>query len=598
MDQLELFSTHDWPFVTQPDTPLSLLEHTDPKPSCRSRRQMPGHVLFFDRLLILANISDHINLYPPANLTTLQSLLHAIDTCPFDFLKKSCLIYYLLKEYGDKREQAFATERLIPFHFTGGIDGLWALDHSMWTLAVSSFSNPAVSPDFIPDIMTCLATLPPIDQRSRHLLSFYQFVNPPLDLPAAILVLRAMSALGRMRSAWALQRTFQRPDRDQLIQAMLGACFGLNDHTRPYSVSLQTLSGFAFDELEDSILEDFCKSSPAILSQPNAVVAIHFYLNKLTGEARYIEAIRFEQGLAGSNSIQNDPDIDRVIKGIKDILPEVQRNMLDLELDAITSKEPSRLVAEAGSIASKSSRDSPRPHYDIGQLAWDAPTPAPDLPHPTSLAEAREQRELKNPRAQIFDQPHSLPLSASPLLRRTGPPGSIQKRNEPQKTLLKALAFQSVQHTPSKSTSHLVHLTTVTEGHPTHSTSDRRQSTMDAVMATPPRPLSNDQPLQEAEPRSTPRFKHFVGPARLPLSKSSTGSTPAPISGRAPKLDGSPFHHLDSNSKNHAAKPPSSQNGTQDRWPTRIAFTPRRPIVSRKSEVASRRPGPNSQPMV
>jgi hypothetical protein len=48
------------------------------------------------------------------------------------FTEKNCLVYYLLKEYGDGRENRFAIDRLIPSHFSRGLDGLWALDHSQW----------------------------------------------------------------------------------------------------------------------------------------------------------------------------------------------------------------------------------------------------------------------------------------------------------------------------------------------------------------------------------------------------------------------------------------------------------------------------------
>ncbi|EGG12462.1 uncharacterized protein MELLADRAFT_101638 [Melampsora larici-populina 98AG31] len=589
MDSIaNLFTTHDWPFISQSSNQVISIDLNDLKSTSRSRNQMPGNLLFFDRLLLLASISNHKKLYPPTNLNVLKSLLDSIDTCPFDSLKKNCLIYYLLKEYGDKREDAFASDKLIPSHFTTGIDGLWALDHSMWQLAIHCFATPTVSPDFVPDIMLSLATLPPIKQRAKHLLRFYQLVNPTLDLHTAILVLRAMSASGQIRTAWALQRTFQRPDRDQLIHTILEACFGLNDHAKPYSASLQILSSFPFDPLEDSILEQFCRSSPVILSQNHAMVAIHFYLNKLTGEARYIEAIRFEQGLMGSNSIQNDPDVDRVIKGIKDMLPEVQRTLLELELDELNSSKARANVPTTGKKPGTSQ------HYDIGKLAWDSPIKTPDLPAPTSLAEARQQQEIRNKTSQTTEESHSLPLSASPYLRRVLPPSSTHGRSESQKTLLTALALHPVQNTPSKLSSQVLTSAMVIED-----TSDQAQTTTDTMMTSPSQPVPKDP--EELDPRSTPRFKHFVGPARLPSTKASTGSTPAIVP--RSKHDASPFHRMVSSSQpsqSNNLTSSSSQPVVQERFPTRIAFTPRRPVVSRKSELdrdrESRRTVPVSHP--
>lgn len=91
-------------------------------------------LLLFHRLLELAGIDrtlsasskhtdrlwadDHLEpaaLYPPRDYPALRSLLQAIlDSESFDGLKKSSLVYYLLKDYKDGREVAFAkTKRIV-----------------------------------------------------------------------------------------------------------------------------------------------------------------------------------------------------------------------------------------------------------------------------------------------------------------------------------------------------------------------------------------------------------------------------------------------------------------------------------------------------
>ncbi|KAH9461930.1 hypothetical protein Pst134EB_005847 [Puccinia striiformis f. sp. tritici] len=310
-------------------------------------------MLFFDRLMKLGSIPNFKDLFPPPHPSRLRQLLDSIDACGFDLLKKNCLVYYLLKEYGDGRETRFAIDRLIPSHFSRGLDGLWALDHSQWQSAIRAIADPTVTPDFLPEIIQTLATQPRLKHRSNYLMRFYLLTQPSLDLPSVVFVLRAMEAL-------------------------------------------QILIAFPFDELEDTTLSRFAISAPRLLPGSHSMVAILFYLSKLTSEARYIEAIRFERELSQSAGIVSNPDIDRVIRGIAEMLPEVQRNMLELEFD---QQHPvlNPTQASNGMALDPSNDMDLSASYDVCSLAWDPPASPPALPPPSSLAEARTQQELLNP---------------------------------------------------------------------------------------------------------------------------------------------------------------------------------------------------------
>lgn len=462
--------------------------------------------------------------------------------------KKNCLVYYLLKEYGDGREDDFAVDRLIPAHFKRGLDGLWALDHSQWKMAIQSFADPTVTPDFVPEIIRTLATLPPRQNRSDYLVRFYQLVQPLLDLPSVEIVMQAMCLNSNLRSAWSLQRTYQGADRTRLLQAIFACCFGLNDFKCPLAEPLSALIGFPFDEIEDSNMYQFAITSPRIMPLSHALVTIHFYLNKIISQARYIEAIRFERELSGNGRITSDLEIDRLVEAIRDVLPQVQLNMLELEFDQNQAQSSSIITSMQSGNPEKqvqSAENDLTASYDMGSMAWKPPAQDPDPIHPSSLAEVREQQMILNqPKPPILR--NSLPLSASPHLRSTLPKVSLDKPNEPQKALLKALALHT--QTPSST----------------------------------PKPLhcplpESDQPNRISQ-SETPRFTHFVSPARPPTGPNS--SPPQSISKPRPlPSNGSPFHRqiLDH-------RIPSS---SEDRWPTRIVFTPRKPSKKQVDRLSS-----------
>ncbi|PLW11557.1 hypothetical protein PCANC_20584 [Puccinia coronata f. sp. avenae] len=135
-----LFTTKDWPFqsAAKPSDIAEADEHhqkgktgnkrnsVQATKKLRSRHETIDGMLFFDRLMKLGSIPNSTDLFPPPHPSRLRQLLDSIEACSFDILKKNCLVYYLLKEYCDNRETRFAIDRLIPSHFSRGLDGLQA----------------------------------------------------------------------------------------------------------------------------------------------------------------------------------------------------------------------------------------------------------------------------------------------------------------------------------------------------------------------------------------------------------------------------------------------------------------------------------------
>ncbi|KAI9623119.1 hypothetical protein KEM48_009548 [Puccinia striiformis f. sp. tritici PST-130] len=523
MDQsiFSLFTTKDWPFQSatrasdvseadkhaQKDKLQSKTDKLLAKKRLRSRDETIDGMLFFDRLMKLGSIPNFKDLFPPPHPSRLRQLLDSIDACGFDLLKKNCLVYYLLKEYGDGRETRFAIDRLI---------------HPILVVDLMAYGHSTTPNGSLPSELSLI-------QQSRqisYLKSSRPWLrNPPsLDLPSVVFVLRAMCINCNLRAAWALQRSYGRPERDRLLTIIFETCFGLNDFGQPLGEALQILIAFPFDELEDTTLSRFAISAPRLLPGSHSMVAILFYLSKLTSEARYIEAIRFERELSQSAGIVSNPDIDRVIRGIAEMLPEVQRNMLELEFD---QQHPvlNPTQASNGMALDPSNDMDLSASYDVCSLAWDPPASPPALPPPSSLAEARTQQELLNPPKASVPRT-SLPLSASPFLRRAMPRMSLDKSNVPQKVLLKALAYTRQPSAPSSPAPH------------------QEPVPMDQVIEEG----DSDIPPTPASSRPTPRFTHFVGPSRLPSSASKPPPPPPNFSTSFARSSvaatGSPFHRL------------------------------------------------------
>ena len=88
-------------------------------------------LLFFDILLRLGGIDDAPSLYPPANVSELETLLKSIRGARYDDMKRDCLIYYLLKQGCDGREVGYAREKVISPHYVALADAYWWLDSGL-----------------------------------------------------------------------------------------------------------------------------------------------------------------------------------------------------------------------------------------------------------------------------------------------------------------------------------------------------------------------------------------------------------------------------------------------------------------------------------
>lgn len=92
------------------------------------RARLSDDRLLFDSILSSGGLPHPSLHFPPSTPQKLEDLLGKIEGLRFDLLKRDCLVYSLLKWYGDGREEGFREMRCIPVQFAMLSDAYWGLD--------------------------------------------------------------------------------------------------------------------------------------------------------------------------------------------------------------------------------------------------------------------------------------------------------------------------------------------------------------------------------------------------------------------------------------------------------------------------------------
>ncbi|EPQ28382.1 uncharacterized protein PFL1_04209 [Pseudozyma flocculosa PF-1] len=414
------------------------------------RTQLPGGKLFLDELLLLAEVDTR--LYPPTSHDALSDLLSAIyTTSTFDSLKQSSLVYYLLKDYdafigeirthtqdggesfiASAKADAFAVSSFILPHFKDLMDGYWLLDRGRYEDAVPLLT----SPDFIPKIYRTLFLPPHFEshhqrsrtplERSRLLLRFLRTstqptTSPPqsaerleeldMEVQATCWVRGPTKAMVLVREiAGQLEDEQLRPViRSRLLDVIFRHCFA-----PPNAVAIKNLLGCFLDADEEIGLETFVLSPPASMQAIWAYIAADVLIVRFINEGRYMDAVRLDRRLgpdvreghsSGTDSGEQSRLVEkrkRLIAGAREILPEVQKELLRIEESLEVSTGHHVDVDQAEAVDASAVKEQP------GELkmSWE------HVPRPNGAA-------APVPASPIGTASKLTPLSASPALRRT-----------------------------------------------------------------------------------------------------------------------------------------------------------------------------------
>lgn len=333
-----------------------------------------GNKLFFDELLSFASVDTL--LYPPRSSQQLSDLLTAIFAATtLDYLKQLSLVYYLLLDLDayserasldDQATKSNAAERFVDTYvvlpqFTDALQGYWYLDNDQYEQAIPLL---AVA-DFIPKIMRTLF-LPSQNEhrsdvaRAKLLLRFLRTSEQDspssdgseanleeldMEIQALCFVKGPSRALAEVRKIAAPypepleeHEQVRIPVRARLIFKILEHCFA-----PPRSAAIKNLLGCNLDAEEEVTLESFVLSPPAAMTATWSYVAADVLIVRYISQGRYMDAVGLDRRLGpdvsrGHSTVKDAQQRSkmmeqrkRMIAGAREILPEVQKELLRIE---------------------------------------------------------------------------------------------------------------------------------------------------------------------------------------------------------------------------------------------------------------------------
>ncbi|KAH7886838.1 nuclear pore complex assembly-domain-containing protein [Phlebopus sp. FC_14] len=370
--------------------------------SIESRRAAMSDLLIFDVLLLRGGIRAPDMLYPPTNYDDLRKLLEAIEDSVYDGLKQGCLVYILLKWFGDGRDAKMAEEQCIAPQFVMLADAYWMLDTGDdLSKAVSILSDARLNRDYVSKILQALS-LSPLLVRSSLIVRYVRTAKPPLiepdDIDLYALALAETSGPspesnggGSLLDVWAYTRTFPEDSqtRERLLKKVLTWCLTPNPRPTP----LSQLIGFPLSAYERGLLHTFALNPPSDVSQQGLNAIRDLVCVRLVQEADWVGAIRIERQFSAFVSAGQNNGLDtasterrRMIEDISATLPPSERALLEAEMGGLAMgiSRPSQL----SSLASQSAPGKAKTSFvDLSMsMSWEeVPSPSPRASVGTSV---------------------------------------------------------------------------------------------------------------------------------------------------------------------------------------------------------------------
>ncbi len=439
----------------------------------RRRTLIHGHKLFFDELLSFASVDPA--LYPPRSDDQLAALLRAIfDATSLDYLKQLSLVYYLLLDldafsqtHGQNQGAAdrFADTYVVLPQFTDAMNGYWLLDNDEYDRAIPFLAIA----DFIPKIVRTLFLAPDADSRTevaraKLLLRFLRTSNQPsssapgsepflqeveMHIQALCLVSgpsRAFAEIRALTSAILDDEAHRVAIRARLIFKVLELCFA-----PPRPAAIRNLLACSLDAEEEVTLESFVLAPPPAMTATWSYAAADVLIIRYISQGRYMDAVGLDrrlgpdvsQGHSGAKDAQQRSKMmeqrKRMIAGAREILPEVQKELLRIE--------ESVEISGAGAGAAKQEQPSPSADGLGAKLKHDAlddvSIRTATVPTPLTASPAARRSAQHTPSTQAAILSAVVRASASPSAPNTPSRGAALNAASP--------SGASVNGTPGRS---------------------------------------------------------------------------------------------------------------------------------------------------
>ncbi|KAK0219952.1 nuclear pore complex assembly-domain-containing protein [Armillaria fumosa] len=420
------------------------------------RRAALNDMLLFDVLLSLGGIRQPDTFYPPRDVRSLERLLDAISASQYDILKKDCLVYFLLKWHEDSRETKFEQARSIPPQFCALSDAYWHLDAGLNVQrAVALLSDSRLNRDYASKILHALSLS---EDPTTLILKYVRTAKPPLTEPEDMKLYTLALADSNFFEAWQYQRSFSESDemRPRLFNALLEWCITPS----PRSAALSQLLGLPLSSFEQSILHTYALQPPLKLTPSAIAVLQDLICVRLIESGNYAEAIKMDRQFSSISALKGHHITQERRKMIQEIyasLPQVERTVLDLELEAQDAASTSFMGSSShnngGDVSMTNSWEDIRPAHLMPSSVNGKASPI----QPSTLDRSTGFRAVLSGSTsslpQSFSLPHSMtsfPNGASSSQTHILPP-SIPLSSSTSSTLHQSLN-RSQQSIPSTST--------------------------------------------------------------------------------------------------------------------------------------------------
>ena len=207
--------------------------------------------------------------------------------------------------------------------------------------AIRHLVDPRVTPDFTSKILQCLTRPPNPKLIRRYVLA----AKPTLSIapttpgePSDVEIYLSALCEEGLYTAWPYQRNFASAQKESLIHRILEFSlirmfdFPLIHHilicrpsAKPKKKHCKQLLTYPFSANEQQVVTDFALSPPPSISSTSLSVLRELILVRLVHSGGYAEAIKLSKRWGGEGR--------EVITGLVDVLPDVQKRLLALNLE-------------------------------------------------------------------------------------------------------------------------------------------------------------------------------------------------------------------------------------------------------------------------
>lgn len=313
------------------------------------------------------------------------------------------------------------------------------------------------------------------------------------------------------------------------------SCQPFDLEAKPQPKPIQQLLSFPYTSFESQTLSHLCIHPPSIFSATSTNVLRDLAHTRLIAQGRFLEAIKLDRAIGAKG--QQAEKRRTVLSGAVRLLPEVQRRILELEMDEGTVDDSVNVI-DIGA--------TPKEIRNGGDV---------------DMMDDHEMSTQPLPIQPSLSQPKALPLSASHAFRTSSPSLAVHRASIAPTALASSSApftSQQQQSSPFSFQSNSSSSLNASKGHLAHSTATKPHSELNrSILSHAPTPMvpppsspstsvvstltKPDNSLAHSSSSFDRPTNPFAKAASTASALSASSSSSSAFQSRASSLSASPF---------------------------------------------------------